>query len=108
MGEWQQGELAGNDDIVYLIGLWQNLEGGEPVGSNLDRWQDEVGFTGTAMMLDYGKVVFDLYAQANPGPTYSNAVTVIIDKEGVIADVKGTYETDEAGTLALLTELSAR
>ncbi|MEM6991381.1 MAG: hypothetical protein AAF721_12810 [Myxococcota bacterium] len=107
MGEWQNGELAGNKDIVYLIGMWQNLEGGEPVGSNLQRWQDEVGFTGTAMLLDYGMSLMNEYADANPGPQYTNSLTVMIDKTGVIRDVNGTYEEEEAATLALLQQLAA-
>lgn len=105
MGEWQNNELSNYDDIVYLIGMWQNKEGGEPVSSNLDRWEDELDFTASGMVLDYGQGVMDLYADANPGPSYTNAVTVIIDRQGVIHAVKGTYDEDHAATLSLLQEL---
>ncbi len=106
MGEWQRNELSGHSDIVYLIGMWQNIDGGEPVASDLGRWEDDLDFTTTEMVLDYGQGVMNLYADANPGPTYTNAVTVVIDQQGVIRTVKGTYDTDDEGTLALLQELS--
>lgn len=106
MGEWQRGELEGLD-IAYVAGLWQNKDGNEPVGSDLERWQAELNFTADVGVLDYAQQVFQHYANANPGPSYTNAVTVIIDRRGVIRDVKGTYDTDEAGTLALLQQLAA-
>ena len=106
MGEWQNAELSGQTEIAYVIGMWQNLDGGEPLPSNLQRWSDELGFFADGLVLDYGQGVMNEYADANPGPSYTNAVTVVIDKQGVIRAVKGTYDSTEDETLELLRQLA--
>ena len=107
MGEWQNKELAGETEIAYVMGLWQNLEGAVPTADNLDRWESDLGFQATEMVLDYNQEVMSQYEAANPALTVTNAVTVIIDKQGIIRSVTGTYDSDHEATLNLLLELAA-
>ena len=107
MGEWQRNELAGETDLAYVIVMHANLESQPPTPSNLDRWQSELNFTADAMLLDPGRSVIDEYINANPGPLYTQAVTVILDRDMVIRKVGSTYDTDHSVNLALLQEILA-
>ena len=107
MAEWQNNELAGQTGIAYVVSMHENLERQDPVPENLDRWKSEIGFNAHAAVLDYGRAVIDAYIEANPGPRYTEAVTVIIDKNMRIRRVGGTYDLDHEVNLALMQELLA-
>jgi len=100
--------LAGETDIVYVISMHENAERQVPTPANLERWQDELNFAGDIMLLDYEREVIDGYIDANPGPRYTQAVTVFIDRHMRIRKVGATYENsdeDHAANLALLQQL---
>ncbi len=69
-----------------------------PTSSDLDRWQDELGFEAT-LMTDPLRDVYSAYADANGcasgggpgGDGCSNAVTIIIDKQMRIRHFGSTY-----------------
>ena len=81
MGEWQRNELAGETDIVYVIAMHENLENQVPTADNFDRWQSELNFEADARLLDPARSIIDQYIDANPGPLYTQAVTVILDRQ---------------------------
>ena len=58
-----------------------NMQKQTPTATDLGTWQTELDFYGDEMLLDYGRVVMDSYMDANPGPKYTQAVTVIIDRD---------------------------
>jgi hypothetical protein len=107
LGDWQRNELAGASDLAVLVAMHENKDKQPPVPANLDRWQAELDFSADAMLLDYGRVVIDAYMDANPGPRYTQAITVFIDKHMRIRYVGGTYEVDLDANLQLLQELLA-
>lgn len=108
MAEWQDNELAGIDDIAYLIASHADVNGESVEPAELLAWQQEHGFEADALLTDDGRVLMDTYMDANPGPEYTQAVTVIIDQEMNIHKVGGTYDTDHQENLALLLELVAQ
>ena len=83
-----------------------NMQKQTPTATDLGTWQTELDFYGDEMLLDYGRVVMDSYMDANPGPKYTQAVTVIIDRDLRIRYVGGTYETDHEANLEFLLESS--
>ena len=107
MAEWQNDELSGLDNIVYIIAIQEDARGDEPDGDDLLRWQEEHGFRADALVLDGDRRLMDAYIRDNPGPTYSQAITVIFDTEMRIRRVGGTYDTNHDQNLALLLELAA-
>ena len=80
---------------------------GPPTALALDRWQEELDFYGTAMMLDFDREVLDDYIDANPGPKYTQAITLIIDKHMRIRRVGSTYENDHQLNLDTIYALMA-
>ena len=107
MGDWQKNELAGEEDIVYLVAMHANSQKETPSSTDLLHWQDELDFYGDEMLLDYNRVVMDTYMDANPGPKYTQAVTVIIARDMTIRYVGGTYETDHSANLDLVLDILA-
>ncbi len=107
MGGWQKNQLKDAEDLVYLIAMHADKQKGPPSSFALDRWQQELDFYGDAMLLDFGREVMDAYMDANPGPKYTQAVTVIIDRDLTIRRVGGTYDTKHKVNLDLLLELLA-
>lgn len=107
MGEWQKNELAGEEDIVYLVAMHANTQKQTPTSTDLAIWQMELDFFGDEMLLDYDRVVMDSYMDANPGPKYTQAVTVIIDRDLRIRYVGGTYETEHEVNLEMVLEILA-
>jgi len=109
LGNWQNGGALDGLDIVYLIAM-QN--GGATIGSDapptvaaLEQWVQELDFTATHLLLDPDWSVLNRYWDANPGGTYSQAVTVIIDKKMKIRRVGDTYDTNHQVNLELLQQL---
>ena len=97
MGEWQRNELAGEEDIVYLIAMTENCASSPAAPSELADWQAELDFE-AILMTDPAREVWDAYAEANDcgptpvgGPGCSNAVTVLIDKQMRIRQFGETY-----------------
>ncbi len=72
----------------------ENCDAQVPTPANLDRWQEELGFTGT-LLTDPAREVYSAYADANScgsGPTgCSNAVSVLIDRTMTIRHFGSTY-----------------
>lgn len=106
MAEWQDAELAGFDDIAYVVAMHADTDNGPADPEDLELWQTYHGFEADALLMDNGRNVIDGYIDANPGPTYTEAVTVIIDKEMRIRHVGGTYDKDDQSNLELLIELA--
>ena len=97
MASWQDDPdaLAGHEeDIVYLVAMNENCDAGVPTASNLDRWQDELGFD-AIMLTDPLREIYDAFVKANdcqPGMMgCSNAVTALIDKNMRIRHFGSTY-----------------
>ncbi len=107
MAQWQEEELVGATGISYLVGSHEDATGNEPDGAELRGWQEQLGFEADALLLDRDRRILDAYIDANPGPRYTEAVTVILDRRGVIRRVGSTYDTDHDGNLELLLELLA-
>ncbi len=107
MGAWQKNELKDAEDIVYLIAMHADKQKNPPSSFALDRWQEELDFFGDEMLLDYGRKVMDAYMDANPGPKYTQAVTVILDRNLKIRRVGSTYDTNHQVNLDKILELLA-
>jgi hypothetical protein len=105
LAEWQQNELAGIDDIAYLIASHADIDGNSVEPAEIEAWQLEHGFEADALLIDQGQALMNTYTAANPGPNYTQAVTVIIDRDMVIHKVGGTYDTDHEANLQLLLDL---
>ncbi|TPV94023.1 MAG: hypothetical protein B7733_17445 [Myxococcales bacterium FL481] len=95
--------------MIYLVGM-QN--GGTSIGSNapptveaLDRWVDELDFEATHLLLDPDWEVIERYWDANPGGTYSQAVTAIVDRGMKIRRIGDTYDTNHELNLSILEEI---
>jgi hypothetical protein len=106
LAEWQNQQLAGLDDIAYLVAMNEDVDGDEPDGDDLSRWRQHHGFEADALLLDPDWLVMDSYAEANAGQTYTQAITVIIDKQMRIRHVGGTYASDHDANLAMLLQLA--
>ena len=107
MAEWQNAELAGETDVSYLIASHADVNRDTVEGSEIEAWPVQHGFSYDALLLDNGRNIIDRYVDANPGPNYTEAVTVIIDKQMRIRHVGGTYEEANDDNLELILELLA-
>ena len=105
MAEWQQNELAGVEDIAYIVGSHADVNRGSVEGNEILQWPEQHGFYADALVLDNGRNIIDMYIDANPGPTYTEAVTVVIDKQMRIRKVGGTYEEADESNLELMLQL---
>ena len=105
MAEWQNNELAGINDIAYVVAAHADFDKGTVEPEDIELWPLQHGFSYDHLLIDEGREVMDAYFDANPGPKYTQAVTVIIDKNMVIRKVGSTYDTDHDANLDLLLEL---
>ena len=106
MAGWQNNELSGYDNISYIIASHADIDGQSVEPNELLAWQGEHGFEADHLLIDQNRSLMDTYMQANPGPNYTQAVTVIIDKNMQIRKVGGTYDTDHNANLQLLIDLA--
>ena len=104
MAQWQNNELAGLD-IHYIVTSHADYNGGSIEANEILAWPNEHGFTYDSLLLDNGQVIMNQYTSANPGPNYTQAVTVIIGKDMRIRKVGGTYDTNHNENLQLLLQL---
>jgi hypothetical protein len=107
LAEWQNNELAGITDIVYIVASHADVNGDSVEPSEMAAWETELGFTADELVIDDNRDLMDTYMDANPGPQYTQAVTVIVDKNMEIQKVGGTYDTDHDENLQLLLDLAA-
>jgi len=105
LAEWQNEELAGETGIAYLIGSHADVNRQTVEANEIEMWPVQHGFSYDALLLDNGRNIIDRYVAANPGQTYTEAVTVIIDKQMRIRHVGGTYDPANDDNLDLLLEL---
>jgi len=105
LAEWQDNELAGIDNIAYAIAAHADVDGNSVEPEEMLAWALEHGFSADHLLIDENREVMDAYFEANPGPKYTQAVTVIIDKNMVIRKVGSTYDTEHEANLELLLEL---
>lgn len=107
MAEWQNDELAGEQGVAYLIASHADVNRDTVEANEIELWPQQHGFSYDALLLDNGRNIIDRYVDANPGQTYTEAVTVIIDKEMRIRHVGGTYDEADNSNLELIEELLA-
>ena len=107
MGEWQDGELASEEDVAFLIAAHADVNRDSVEAEEIEAWPVQHGFDYDALLLDNGRIIMDRYIDANPGQTYTQAVTVIIDKNMRIRHVGGTYDEANDENLDLILELLA-
>lgn len=69
---------------------------------DLARWRAQLAFEADAMLIDPGRALMDRYVAANPGPLYTQAITVLLDRALRIRFVGGTYDEDHANTLEVV------
>ena len=105
MAEWQDNELAGIEDMAYVVASHADVYKGSVEAEEIELWPLQHGFFYDHLLIDDGRKVMDAYFDANPGPKYTQAVTVIIDKNMVIRKVGSTYDTEHDENLTLLLEL---
>ncbi|MEQ9321753.1 MAG: hypothetical protein RIF41_21475 [Polyangiaceae bacterium] len=105
MAEWQDNELAGLD-IAYVIGGHSDVDGNSIEADEIVNWPAQHGFDYSALVLDNGRVIADNYIDANPGPTFTEAVVIVLDAEMRIVQIRGTYDQDDDSTLQLLLQLA--
>jgi hypothetical protein len=116
LAEWQKNELAGLPQIAYVVAMTEDGNKKYPEPNDAIAWKNELGFASDALLLDpdvtpegmkIPAAVMSQYVAANPGPKYTEAITVILDKEMRIRKVGGTYEdTTNDSNLELLLQLA--
>ena len=107
MAAWQQSELSGLDNIAYVVAMHEDYNGGPPDKADFEAWVNEHGFRADALLIDADRAVIDAFMLANPGPKYTEAVTVVLDQQMRIRRVGGTYDTEHDKNLELLLQLAA-
>ena len=90
---------------MYIVGSHADVNRNSVEGSEILMWPEQHGFYADALVLDNGRNIIDMYIDANPGPTYTEAVTVVFDKEMRIRKVGGTYEAADDSNLELMLQL---
>ena len=93
--------------MAYIVAAHADVDGGTVEADEIEKWPLQHGFDYDALLIDNGRTVMDRYVEANPGQTYSQVVTVIIDKNMRIRRVGGTYDEADDGDLELIQQLLA-
>ncbi len=105
MGSWQRDQLADETDIAYLISMHENKWFDTPRPRDMAEWADALSFEADAFLLDPGRDIIDAYVGANPDRRFTEAVTVVIDRNLRIRFVGGTYDTGHERNLTLIEAL---